>query len=34
LNFGDCLAYASAAAVGDTLLYVGDDFGHTDIERA
>jgi ribonuclease VapC len=34
LNFGDCLAYASAAAVGDTLLYVGDDFGHTDIVRA
>ena len=34
LNFGDCLAYASAAAVGDTLLYVGDNFGHTDIVRA
>jgi ribonuclease VapC len=34
LNFGDCLAYASAAAVGDTLLFVGDDFGHTDIVRA
>jgi ribonuclease VapC len=30
LNFGDCLAYASAAAAGDTLLFVGDDFKHTD----
>ena len=30
LNFGDCLAYASAAAAGDTLLFVGDDFRHTD----
>jgi ribonuclease VapC len=34
LNFGDCLAYASAAAAGDSLLYVGDDFTHTDIVRA
>jgi ribonuclease VapC len=32
LNFGDCLAYASAAAAGDSLLYVGDDFRHTDIK--
>lgn len=31
LNFGDCLAYATAASVGDTLLYVGDDFTHTDL---
>ena len=31
LNFGDCLAYASAAAAGDTLLFVGDDFARTDI---
>ena len=30
LNFGDCLAYASAAAAGDSLLFVGDDFRHTD----
>jgi|SRR5688572_1400466 len=30
LNFGDCLAYASAAAAGDTLLFVGDEFRHTD----
>jgi ribonuclease VapC len=34
LNFGDCLAYASAAAAGDTLLFVGDDFTHTDIPPA
>jgi ribonuclease VapC len=31
LNFGDCLAYATAAAAGDALLYVGDDFKHTDL---
>jgi ribonuclease VapC len=31
LNFGDCLAYASASAAGDTLLFVGDDFARTDI---
>ena len=31
LNFGDCLAYAAAAAAGDSLLYVGDDFRHTDL---
>ena len=29
LNFGDCLAYASAATAGDALL---DDFRHTDIK--
>jgi ribonuclease VapC len=34
LNFGDCLAYASAAAAGDSLLYVGDDFRHTDVKSA
>ena len=34
LNFGDCLAYASASAAGDTLLFVGDDFAQTDIEPA
>jgi len=31
LNFGDCLAYAAAAVAGDSLLYVGDDFNHTDL---
>ena len=34
LNFGDCLAYASAAAAGDTLLFVGEDFARTDIVAA
>jgi ribonuclease VapC len=30
LNFGDCLAYASASVAGDSLLFVGDDFKRTD----
>jgi ribonuclease VapC len=34
LNFGDCLAYATAAVAGDTLLFVGDDFSKTDIRAA
>jgi ribonuclease VapC len=34
LNFGDCLAYATARQGGDGLLYVGDDFARTDIARA
>ena len=34
LNFGDCLAYATAAASGDALLFVGDDFRHTDVPPA
>jgi ribonuclease VapC len=34
LNFGDCLAYASAAVAGDTLLFVGDDFKRTGIPPA
>jgi ribonuclease VapC len=34
LNFGDCLAYASAAAAGDTLLFVGNDFRKTDVDPA
>jgi ribonuclease VapC len=34
LNFGDCLAYVSAAAAGDTLLFVGNDFSKTDIAPA
>ena len=33
LNFGDCLAYATAIAAGDSLLYVGDDFTHTDLPQ-
>ena len=31
LNFGDCFAYALAKAMGEPLLYKGDDFSHTDI---
>jgi len=34
LNFGDCLAYATASVSGDTLLFVGDDFSKTDITLA
>ena len=34
LNFGDCLAYATAHVAGDSLLFVGDDFRHTDIRAA
>jgi ribonuclease VapC len=34
LNFGDCLAYASAAVARDTLLFIGDDFTQTDITPA
>ena len=34
LNFGDCLAYATAAVGGDSLLYVGEDFAHTDVSQA
>jgi len=31
LNFGDCLTYALAAHLGEPLLFVGNDFTHTDI---
>ena len=34
LNFGDCLAYATASVAGDALLFVGDDFRLTDITVA
>lgn len=34
LNFGDCLAYASAVVANDTLLFVGEDFGRTDVMQA
>lgn len=34
LNFGDCMAYALAKSQGVPLLYKGDDFALTDIERA
>jgi ribonuclease VapC len=32
LNFGDCLTYAVAQLSGEPLLFVGDDFGQTDLE--
>lgn len=34
LNFGDCFAYALAAETGEPLLFVGDDFTHTDVTPA
>ena len=34
LNFGDCMAYAIAQIAQAPLLYVGSDFGKTDIAAA
>jgi ribonuclease VapC len=34
LNLGDCFAYALAKAMGEPLLFKGDDFRHTDVESA
>lgn len=34
LNFGDCLAYATAVDLGEPLLFVGHDFGFTDVRAA
>lgn len=34
LNLGDCFAYALAKEQSLPLLFKGDDFVHTDIERA
>jgi ribonuclease VapC len=34
LNFGDCFAYALAAELGEPLLFVGNDFVHTDLQAA
>jgi len=34
LNFGDCFSYALATGVGEPLLFVGDDFSHTDVVSA
>ena len=31
LNIGDCCAYALAAQSGEPLLFVGQDFGQTDV---
>jgi ribonuclease VapC len=33
LNFGDCFAYEVAKQHGCALLFVGDDFSKTDLER-
>jgi ribonuclease VapC len=34
LNMGDCFAYAAAKARNAKILFVGDDFVHTDLESA
>lgn len=34
LNYGDCMAYATAKLAREPLLFVGDDFALTDIEPA
>jgi ribonuclease VapC len=34
LNYGDCFAYALAKDRGCPLLFVGNDFGQTDIQSA
>ena len=34
LNFGDCFAYALAQALGDSLLFKGNDFNKTDVAPA
>ena len=34
LNFGDCMAYATAKLDGSPLLFKGNDFSQTDIEPA
>ncbi|WP_462418434.1 type II toxin-antitoxin system VapC family toxin [Kytococcus sp. Marseille-QA3725] len=31
LNLGDCYSYALAAQTGEPLLFVGEDFTHTDL---
>ena len=34
LNFGDCFAYALSVTTGEPLLFVGEDFVHTDVVPA
>ena len=34
LNFGDCFSYALARTLDAPLLFVGDDFGQTDVRVA
>jgi ribonuclease VapC len=33
LNYGDCMAYATARLADRPLLFVGDDFARTDLRR-
>lgn len=33
LNFGDCFSYSLAIALGEPLLFKGDDFPRTDVAR-
>jgi ribonuclease VapC len=33
LNFGDCFSYALARVTGEPLLFKGNDFSETDVER-
>lgn len=34
LNYGDCFAYALATTLGESLLFIGEDFGKTDVDQA
>jgi ribonuclease VapC len=34
LNFGDCFSHALATGRNVPLLFVGDDFARTDVDRA
>ena len=34
LSYGDCLTYATAKLAGQPLLFVGEDFNHTDLDIA
>jgi len=34
LNYGDCFSYALAKQSGESLLFKGNDFTHTDLEAA
>lgn len=34
LNYGDCFSYALAKMLDEALLFIGDDFTHTDVQPA
>lgn len=34
LNLGDCFSYALAASTGESLIFTGTDFSHTDLRLA